>query len=207
MPALPVTSLRLSRPCGKVTPGGREGEPDKLPVETNPEFAASTTQPLVASTTARPVPLLVAVDALGAEQDAVLPPPEPVHDQVQGEPLATALGVPLVHRPELGAKAVAATVPQAPLTAGDAYVNSVLAALVPPAVVTSTLAVPTLPEGVVQVAVVALVTLTLVHATPPTVMPVAPVRLVPVMVIGVPPAVEPLVGDTPVTVGAGGGAT
>ena len=79
--------------------------------------------------------------------------------------------------------------------------NSVLAALVPPAVVTSTLAVPALPAGVVQVAEVEEATLTDVHATPPTVMPVAPVKLVPVMVMLVPPAVEPLVGDTAVTVG------
>ena len=57
-----------------------------------------------------------------------------------------------------------------------AYVNSVLAALVPAAVVTSTLAGPAVPLGVVQVAVVALVTLTGVHAAPPTLMPVAPVR-------------------------------
>jgi hypothetical protein len=81
-------------------------------------------------------------------------------------------------------------------------VNSVLAALVPPGVVTKTLAVPALPDGVKHVTEVADVTVTPVHAEPPTVMPVAPVRLVPVMVIIVPPAVEPLVGDTEVTVGA-----
>ena len=82
------------------------------------------------------------------------------------------------------------------------YVNNALAALVPPAVVTSTLAVPALPEGVVQVAVVALVTLKALHAVPPTEIPVAPVRLVPVIVIGVPPAVEPEFGEIAVTVGA-----
>jgi len=69
-------------------------------------------------------------------------------------------------------------------------------------VVTKTLAVPALPDGVKHVTEVADVMFTPVHAEPPTVMPVAPVRLVPLMVIIVPPAVEPLVGDTEVTVGA-----
>ena len=80
--------------------------------------------------------------------------------------------------------------------------NSVLPALVPPGVVTSTLAVAAVPAGVVQVAEVAETALKDVHAEPPTVMPVAPVRLVPVMVILVLPAVDPLAGDTAVTVGA-----
>jgi hypothetical protein len=86
--------------------------------------------------------------------------------------------------------------------AGVTYVNSVLAAFVPPGVVTRTLAVPAVPEGVVQVAEVAEATLTAVHAAPPTVIPVAPVKLVPVIVTGVPPAVEPDVGEIDVTVGA-----
>ena len=76
-----------------------------------------------------------------------------------------------------------------------------LAALVPPGVVTSTLAVPALPAGVVQVAVVLFVMLNAEQAEPPTLMPVAPVKLVPVMVMDVPPAVGPLVGDMDVTVG------
>ena len=77
-----------------------------------------------------------------------------------------------------------------------------MAALVPPAVVTKTLAVPALPAGVEQVAEVADVMVTPVHAVPPTVIPVAPVKLVPVMVMDVPPAVGPLVGETEATVGA-----
>ena len=77
-----------------------------------------------------------------------------------------------------------------------------MAELAPPAVVTSTLAVPAAPAGVVQVTEVADVTLKEAQAEPPTVMPVAPVRLVPVMVIDVPPAVGPLVGVMAVTVGA-----
>jgi len=78
----------------------------------------------------------------------------------------------------------------------------VLAELVPPGVVTKTLAVPALPAGVVQVEEVADITVTPVHAKPPTVILVAPVKLVPVMVMVVPPAVGPLVGETEATVGA-----
>ena len=74
--------------------------------------------------------------------------------------------------------------------------------MVPPAVVTSMLAVPALPAGVEHVAEVADVMVTPVHAVPPTVIPVAPVKLVPVMVMDVPPVVGPLVGETEVTVGA-----
>ena len=76
-----------------------------------------------------------------------------------------------------------------------------LAKFVPPGVVTRTLAVPALPAGVEQVAEVAVATLNVVQATPPTVIPVAPVRLVPVMVMDVPPRVEPLIGEMEVTVG------
>ena len=77
-----------------------------------------------------------------------------------------------------------------------------MAELVPPAVVTSTLDVPALPAGVVQVAEVAEDTLKEEQTVPPTDMPVAPVRLVPVMVMDVPPAVDPLAGETEATVGA-----
>jgi hypothetical protein len=80
-------------------------------------------------------------------------------------------------------------------------VNSVLAVLVPPDVVTNTLAVPAVPAGVVQLADVAEAT-TPVQAAPPTVI-VAPVKSVPVIVMAVPPAVEPVVGLTDATVGTG----
>ncbi len=79
--------------------------------------------------------------------------------------------------------------------------NSVLPALVPPEVVTNTLAVPAVPAVVVQVAEVAEATFTLVQAAPPTVMAVAPDKLVPVIVMAVPPAEGPEVGLTAVTVG------
>jgi hypothetical protein len=77
--------------------------------------------------------------------------------------------------------------------------------LVPPAVVTSTLAVPAEPAGVMAVIEVELATTTLVAAVPPMVTPVAPVKLDPVMVTEVPPAVVPELGLIPVTVGAGVG--
>jgi hypothetical protein len=81
-------------------------------------------------------------------------------------------------------------------------VNKLLAALVPPGVVTTTLAKPALPAGTVQVAEVLLTTVKLLQATPPTVTPVAPVRLLPVMVMDVPPSVGPLAGEIEVKEGA-----
>ena len=81
--------------------------------------------------------------------------------------------------------------------------NNVLASLVPSGVVTKTLTAPALPAGVVAVMLVELSTVTLVAAVPPRVTAVAPVKLVPVMVMVVPPAVEPLVGEILATVGAG----
>ena len=78
-----------------------------------------------------------------------------------------------------------------------------MAALVPPGVVTSTLAVPAVPAGVVAVIEVALLTVMAVAAAPPMVTAVAPVKLVPVMVTAVLPVVGPLLGLMLVTVGAG----
>ena len=72
--------------------------------------------------------------------------------------------------------------------------------LVPPGVVTKTLAVPAVPTGVVAVMVVSL-TKVKVAATPPIVTAVAPVKLAPVIVMLVPPATGPLVGEILVTVG------
>ena len=77
-----------------------------------------------------------------------------------------------------------------------------MAALAPPGVVTNTLEAPVLPAGVVAVILVVLFTIRLVAATPPMVTPVAPVKFVPVIVMVVPPAGEPLVGEILVTVGA-----
>jgi len=77
----------------------------------------------------------------------------------------------------------------------------VLAALVPIDVVTKTLAVPTVPAGVVAVTVVEFTPITLVAATPPIVTPVAPVKLAPVIVTLVPPNAVPVDGDIDDTVG------
>ncbi len=67
--------------------------------------------------------------------------------------------------------------------------------------VTATLFAPAVPAGVSAVTLVAETTTTLVAATPPTVTLLAPVRFVPVIVIDVPPRVEPLLGLTDVIVG------
>jgi hypothetical protein len=68
--------------------------------------------------------------------------------------------------------------------------------------VTVTVTAPAAPAGVVAVIWVALTTTTLVAAAVPnvTVAPVA--KFVPVMVTAVPPAVDPVFGDTLLTVGA-----
>ena len=66
-------------------------------------------------------------------------------------------------------------------------------------------ATPAACAGVVALICVALTTLTPVATLPPTVTVAAPVsKFVPVIVIGVPPAVGPEVGLTPLTVGGGG---
>ena len=76
-------------------------------------------------------------------------------------------------------------------------------ALVPPAVVTRTLAVPALPAGVMQVIDVVDVTEGDVQVLPAIVTVVAPAtKLVPLIRTLVPPAVEPLLGVMAVTVGA-----
>ena len=70
-----------------------------------------------------------------------------------------------------------------------------------PFTVTVTVTAPALPAGVVAVIVVLFTTTTFVPAVLPnvTVAPVA--KFVPVIVTAVPPAVDPLFGDTLLTVG------
>ena len=86
--------------------------------------------------------------------------------------------------------------------AGTTYVNAFVNVAVPPAVVTATLFAPAVPAGVTAVMVVVEVTFSAVAATPPTVTLVVPAtKFVPVIVISVPPRVEPLVGVTAVIVG------
>lgn len=77
-----------------------------------------------------------------------------------------------------------------------------MAAFEPPGVVTTTLADPAVPAGVVAVIEVALSTVIAVAAVPPMVTPVAPVKFVPVMVTLVPPDVGPLDGLIEAMVGA-----
>ena len=72
----------------------------------------------------------------------------------------------------------------------------------PPAVATTTFAVPGAWAGVVAVIEVALTTVKPVAAAPAKVTEVAPVRFVPVIVTLVPPAVVPLLGAIDVTIGA-----
>ena len=76
-----------------------------------------------------------------------------------------------------------------------------MALLVPPGVVTSTLAVPALPAGVVAVIEVELTTVKLGTVAPPIVTAVAPVKPVPVMVTDCPPASGPDDGLIAVTSG------
>ena len=85
--------------------------------------------------------------------------------------------------------------------------KSVFAALVPPGVVvtcTLTAPAPAARAGVVQVIVVASITLKLVAAVPPKVTPVAPVKFVPKSVTLVPPAMVPVAGAMLVSVGGTG---
>ncbi len=73
---------------------------------------------------------------------------------------------------------------------------------VPPGFVTATVLVPDVPAGVTAVSVVELTTVTDVAAEPPMVTAVVPVKLVPLMVMAVPPAVGPRLGVTDESVGA-----
>ncbi len=93
-------------------------------------------------------------------------------------------------------------------TDGTVKVNwsaGALMADVPPGVVTVTFTVDALSAGEVMVMDVEEFTTRPVPATVPNFTAVAPVKPVPVTVTVVPPAVEPEVGLTPVTVGTGGG--
>ena len=81
------------------------------------------------------------------------------------------------------------------------YVNPPVRLPLCPDCVTVTLTAPALLAGVVAVMVVLLTTVTLVAGAVPNVTVAPEAKLVPVMVTAVPPAVEPLLGLTPVTVG------
>jgi hypothetical protein len=70
-----------------------------------------------------------------------------------------------------------------------------------PLTVTVTVAAPAVPAGVVAVIDVLPTTTMFVADTPPTVTVAGVAKFVPVIVTAVPPAVEPVFGDTLVTVG------
>ncbi len=105
-------------------------------------------------------------------------------------PLMTVLTPPAIN-PELGVSEA--------MIGGATNVNALLVAA-PAEVVATMLVTPAAPAGVSAVIWVS-VTVALVTATPPTVT-TAPVKFVPVMVIGVPPTVVPEVGLTAVIVGS-----
>jgi hypothetical protein len=69
--------------------------------------------------------------------------------------------------------------------------------------VTNTLAVPATLAAMVAVIVVEFTTVKLLAKTPPIIIAVAPVKFAPVIVMEVPPNVDPLDGETLATVGAG----
>ena len=87
--------------------------------------------------------------------------------------------------------------------AGTTYVNAAELVAVPPGVVTATLLAPGVPLGVTAVIELSELTETLVAATPPIFTTVAPVKLVPLIVIVVPPNVDPVDGIIDVIIGNG----
>ena len=81
--------------------------------------------------------------------------------------------------------------------AGATYVNALALLTAPACVVTSTVLAPTVVDAAVTAVIeVALTTAKLSTATPPTFTLLAPVKFVPVMVMAVPPSVEPVAGLT-----------
>lgn len=91
---------------------------------------------------------------------------------------------------------------ETPVTVGTRkYVKPLVRLPLWPLTVTVTVTAPVVPAGVVAVMLVLLATTTLVAAAVPKVTVAPEAKFVPVMVTAVPPAVEPELGDTPVTVG------
>jgi hypothetical protein len=86
---------------------------------------------------------------------------------------------------------------------GATYVNSSAGEVAefPPVVVTVTSTVPAVPAGATAVIEVAEMMVNEVAGVVPKLTALAPVKFVPVIATVVPPDVEPLVGEIPVTVG------
>jgi hypothetical protein len=80
-------------------------------------------------------------------------------------------------------------------------VNKLFASFVPLGVVTRTLAIPATLAAMVAVMIVEFTMVKLTTEMPPIVTAVAPVKFVPVIVIGIPPDVKPVDGEMPTTVG------
>ena len=87
------------------------------------------------------------------------------------------------------------------IVGGATKVNAPLPIAFPTTVTTTTSARPAAPAGVTAVMLVGEITFKLVAATPPIVTLVVPLKKVPVIVIAVPPAVEPVAGETDEIVG------
>ena len=100
------------------------------------------------------------------------------------------------------AAGVAPPLPVLTGTSGATYVYAPANVTVPFGVTTSTATRPAACAGVVAVTLVSLTTVTFVAETPPTVTDDAPVKYAPVIVIVVPPTVDPLAGLTPMISGA-----
>ena len=81
------------------------------------------------------------------------------------------------------------------------YVNPLVRLPLCPLTLTVTVTAPVLPAGVVTVIVVLFATTTLVALAPPNVTVAPAAKFVPVIVTAVPPDVDPLLGDTLLTVG------
>ena len=147
--AAPESRVKSNSQYGKLTPGGRLGGDLGWPlVGIKPADCAVSTAQVPPEMTARPAPLPVVW--FGAEQFAFVPPPDPLHDHVQGESAVTALAVPVVQRPAVGVKAVATplALPQAPLTVATAVVVTLNTPLTPPMVNAAVVSVLKLPDEV-----------------------------------------------------------
>jgi hypothetical protein len=122
---------------------------------------------------------------------AAIPPTFTVAPVIKFVP-AIVIDVPAVSGPDVGDTLA--------IVGSATYVNALALVAVPPMVVTATLCAPAVPAGVFAVIEVAVAT-TLVAAVPP-IFTDAPIKLVPVIVIEVPPAIGPEIGETAVIVGS-----
>jgi len=107
------------------------------------------------------------------------------------------IGVPPIVDPEAGITVLT-------VGAGNAYVKPLVSvAACVSGLVTTTFTAPAACAGVVAVIVVLLTTVMPVAGLPPKLTVAPETRLVPEIVIAVPPVVRPVFGETPPTVGAG----